>query len=344
MKIIRRLILALLLSITVCQNAWSQTMVEDFGDIYIFTPEDANKVLKKDFVFTNNTIGTIRVDSIKKSCGCTNVKSDKDIISPGESAHFLMEVDLSKKHISGDHGLIEKAIVKFRGISGNSILGLEMRANIEMGGLPRKINLGKLKDENFKVRRFIDISPPVKGQFSIISTSCSIPIVNVSYKKIFLSRYYRIHFEFEMESMEAGTNIFKLGMKYLLDGEERNQTALVQFEKVPKVRHPSSISMGVVNIKEKLMSRQFELLPGYEGIKFSIRGVKTEPKKYLLCDCSEIEEKNAALCIVRFAIPSNAIAGTVSRGNIRIEFFKDISPIDIPVFALFLESDKKASN
>ncbi len=338
MKILKILLLAMLINIIISENIWSQTMVEDLGDIQIFTLEDANQVLKSYFVFTNKSVETLKVASIKKSCACASIKieSDRDIVNPGQSINFLMRIDLSKKSITQDYVLNEKSIVTLKKTSGDYTLLLQTIANVKMFGLPRRIDLGKLKDESFTVRRYLNIRPPVKSKFKIISINCVHPFVNVSYEKKLLTRDYRIYFEFEMENMKLGRNSFKLNMKYILDGKERNQTGLVQFEKIPKIQYPKSISMGVVNVKEKLMSRQFELLPGYEGIKFSIRGVKTEPKKYLLCDCSEIEEKNAALCIVRFAIPSNAIAGTVSRGNIRIEFFKDIAPIDIPVFALFL--------
>ncbi len=338
MKILKILLLAMLINIIISENIWSQTMVEDLGDIQIFTLEDANQVLKSYFVFTNKSVETLKVASIKKSCACASIKieSDRDIVNPGQSINFLMRIDLSKKSITQDYVLNEKSIVTLKKTSGDYTLLLQTIANVKMFGLPRRIDLGKLKDESFTVRRYLNIRPPVKSKFKIISINCVHPFVNVSYEKKLLTRDYRIYFEFEMENMKLGRNSFKLNMKYILDGKERNQTALVQFEKIPKVHYPKSISMGVVSANTKSISKNFKLLPGYEGITFSIKSVETEPSESISCTWNTMEGNNGILFNVNFKKPPRVDYGRAFRGNIKLEFLDGIKPVNIPVFALFL--------
>ena len=208
-----------------------------------------------------------------------------------------------------------------------------------MCGLPRRIDLGKLKNESFTVRRHINIQPPAKKKLKIISVNCSNPVVNVSYEKKLLAWDYRIHFEFEMENMKVGINSFKLNMKYILDGKEGSQTTLVQFEKVPKVQYPKSISMGIIGAKTKSISKQFKLLPGYKGAILKIKSVKTEPSEYLSCTWNKEEGSDGMLLKVKFDIPPYANYGKAFRGNIIIEFLDGIESVNIPLFALLLENE-----
>jgi len=336
------MISALLICTVIDQSAKTQTMIADFGTIYIFDINDAKKILKKDFVYTNNSPGFLKISSLKTSCGsCTNVKTDRDIISPGESTHFLTEVDLSKKGLSKSYELNEMGIVKLEGTCGEHILRLLMRAKIELRGLPQIVNLGRLKGENYRIRRFINIIPPPRRKFTIKSITCSASTIDISYKKKFLLRPHRfqIYFEFDMEDMKVGPNNFGLNMEYNLDGKERSQTTLVHFEKVPKVKYPKSISMGIISAKTKSISKQFRLLPGYKGAIFKIKRVKTEPSEYLSCTWNREKGSDCMLLKVKYDIPPYANYGKTSRGNIIIEFLDGIESVNIALFALLLENE-----
>jgi hypothetical protein len=68
-------------------NTW------DFGQI------KAGEVVKHDFVLKNDSAKVLKISGINTSCGCTGSKTDKNQLSPGESANI--EVQFNSKNYNG---------------------------------------------------------------------------------------------------------------------------------------------------------------------------------------------------------------------------------------------------
>jgi hypothetical protein len=318
--------------------AFSQTLEKDFGEINIFSVEDMKQILTHNFTFTNETTGVLKFGPILKSCGCTSLQLTKDTLNPKESTQIIMQIDLSKKAIRKDFDLDETSLIKID--NAPDALKLAMRAKVRMRGIPVSIDLGRLKDESFRVRRFISISPPPGLSYRIVDVNCTNPKVTTFFKRAWFSSIWRIHFEFNMSEMNCGANSFELHTVYDLDAKETAQTTIVRFEKIEKVLHPENISMGVADVKSGIISKTFELSPGYAGVKCIVKSISTNPQADLSCGCTRMEEDRIA-CVANFKIAPDAQPNKVYRGSIKIEFSdNNIRPLDIPVF-LFLWDERR---
>jgi hypothetical protein len=242
---------------------------------------------------------------------------------------------LAKKEISHDFALDEKGTVAMKGKKTSFPLLLEIRANIQIRGLPRKISLGKFKDESFTVSRYIRLASPPNRTFQIINISSSNSAVKVTYSKKWFASEYDIQLQFDMKDMKQGQNVVILKMDYQLDGVEKSQSCLLFFEKVPKILIPSSISLGVFNKGTQVVKKQFEISPGYEGVQFKVKRIVTEPAEFIQCKWKEMAD-NRIHCDITCTLPLENKEGAF-QGKISFEFFGDqMKPVGIPIYGIKL--------
>ena len=64
----------------------------NFGTVSV---DQGKRVLKHEFLLTNETTNTKVIDRLKQSCGCVDVAVDHDSIAPGESASLFVSISVS---------------------------------------------------------------------------------------------------------------------------------------------------------------------------------------------------------------------------------------------------------
>ncbi|MFH0975296.1 MAG: DUF1573 domain-containing protein [Spirochaetota bacterium] len=93
--------------------------VHDFGTI------KQNTIVKESITFKNNGDSDLIIKKIRTSCGCTETKTNKDKISPGEDG--ILEISFNS---GNDEGQVTKSIYIYTNIPDKEKVVFKIKANV----------------------------------------------------------------------------------------------------------------------------------------------------------------------------------------------------------------------